>query len=274
MLTFVTTIRHPSHAASYDRIWALLSDMLETLRCQTDPDIQVVIVCDRAMDLPDDPRVRVVELDWPPVDPVISETVYSRRYPILDKGTKYPVAIAAALEMGTDHIMFVDSDDFVACDLAEFVNQNPGTAGWVMDRGYILTPKAFTPFDRFHMRCGTSNIVRADLLGACIPAGLDSSWSPTLIAHAMDDFVMLELFGNHKDHATFFRGWGYTIEAFPVRSAVWNLGTGENVSDIRSDTQKLMETQPEGAVLSDSNRRRFNIPEHRVPDPQLPTRQS
>jgi hypothetical protein len=266
MLTFITTIRHPGHSESYDRVWGLLADTLETLRAQTDPNIQVVVVCDRALDLPTDPRVKVIELDWPPVDPRIALTEFETRFAILDKGTKYPIAIAAALELGTDHIMFVDSDDFVARDLAEAVNSEPAAAGWFIDRGYILTPKAFTPFDDFHMRCGSSNIVRADLLGACIPPGLDSSWQPEFIRSTLDRHVMLDVFGNHKNHAGYFGSMGHTIVPFPTRAAAWNLGTGENVSDIRSDSANLMTSQPDHAVLSDANRVRFTIPDHRRPE--------
>jgi hypothetical protein len=274
MLTFITTIRHPAHSRSYDRVWSLLTDTLETLRAQTDPDIHVVVVCDRPLALPPDDRVRIVELDWPPVEPGPRPSEPLLRYPILDKGRKYAVGIAAALERGTDQIMFVDADDYVARDLAEFVNANAAADGWYMDRGYVLTPKGLMPFDNFHLRCGTSNIVRADLLGVCIPPGLDSSWPPEFISEAMDRHVMLDVFGNHKGHAGYFGSRGYTIKRFPIRSAVWNLGTGENVSDIRSDTAQVMMAQPAGAALSDADRQRFNIPRHRVPAPytSVPTR--
>lgn len=264
MMIFITTVRHPSYSKSYDRVWGLLADTVESLRAQTDPDIGVVVVCDRSLVLPPDDRVRVVELDWPPVDVARAEAVHSTRYPILDKGRKYAVGIAAALETGTDQIMFVDSDDFVACDLAEFVNANAATGGWFMDRGYVLTPKAFTPLDNFHLRCGTSNIVRADLLGALIPAGLDASWPPEFISEAIDHDVLLRVLGNHKSHAAFFGSLGHKISPFPVRSAVWSLGTGENISDIRLDAAHLMKAQPPGAALSESGRRRFNIPEDRA----------
>ena len=121
------------------------------------------------------------------------------------------VAISAALQMGSDHIMFVDADDFVADDLAEFVNANRDAPGWFMNRGYLLTPRAFTPYDSFHMRCGTSNILRADLLAGLVPHGLDAHWPPSLIADALDRYVMLELFGNHKHHARYFGSMGHQI---------------------------------------------------------------
>jgi hypothetical protein len=266
MLTFITTIRHPARSQSYETVWSLLGDTVRSVCAQTDPNFQMVIVCDRALPLTDDPRVHVVTVDWPPVDKGRAHRDFKCRSALLDKGTKYAVGLAHLRHLGSDHVMFVDSDDFVANDVAAFVNQHPEANGWVVDKGYQLTPKAMTELDQFNRLCGTSHIIRFDLLNAGIPAGLDSSWPVDLVMAVMDKGFMIHILGNHQQPGPWLAAEGYPLEPYPSRAAVWHLGTGENVSNLRKQTEYAMRNQPEGfEEVEPSLVARFGIPEYRLP---------
>jgi hypothetical protein len=201
VLTFLTTIRHPARSQSYETVWALLGDTVRSLCAQTDPNFQVVVVCDRAMALSDDPRVHVVTVDWPPVDKNRAHREFKCRSALLDKGTKYAVGLGHLRHLGSDHVMFCDADDFVANDIAAFVNQHPDANGWVMEQGYMLTPKAMTPLDQFNRLCGTSHIIRFNLLNAGIPEHLDQTWPVDLVMAVMDKGFMIHILGNHQQPA-------------------------------------------------------------------------
>lgn len=265
MLTFLTTIRHPARSQSYETVWALLGDTVRSLCAQTDPSFQVVVVCDRAMPLSDDPRVHVVTVDWPPVDKNRAHREFKCRSALLDKGTKYAVGLGHLRHLGSDHVMFCDADDFVANDIAAFVNQHPDANGWVMEQGYMLTPKAMTPLDQFNRLCGTSHIIRFDLLNAGIPEHLDQTWPVDLVMAVMDKGFMIHILGNHQQPGPWLAAEGYPLEAYPSRAAVWHLGTGENVSNIRKQTEYAMRNQPDDPGLDDELRARFTIPGNRMP---------
>ena len=265
MLTFITTVRHPARSTSYENVWSLLRDSVASCCAQTDPDFQVMVVCDRALPLSDDPRVHVVTVDWPPVDKALAHRKYKCRSALLDKGTKYAVGLARLRYLPTDHVMFFDADDFVANDIAAFVNQHPDANGWIMERGYQLTPKAMTPLDRFNRLCGTSHIIRFGLLNPGIPEGLDHTWPVDLVMAVMDRGFMIDILGNHQQPGPWLAAEGHPLEPYPSRAAVWHLGTGENVSNIRKQSEFAMRNQPDDAEFDPALQHRFTIPDHRVP---------
>jgi hypothetical protein len=265
VLTFITTIRHPARSQSYETVWALLRDTVTSLCAQTDPNFQVVVVCDRALPLSEDPRVHVVTVDWPPVDKNRAHREFKCRSALLDKGTKYAVGLGHLRHLGSDHVMFCDADDFVANDIAAFVNQHPEANGWVMERGYMLTPKAMTELDRFNRLCGTSHIIRYDLLNAGIPEHLDPTWPVDLVMAVMDKGFMIHILGNHQQPGPWLAAEGYPLEPYPSRAAVWHLGTGENVSNIRKQSEFAMQSQPDQPGLEDGLQERFTIPDHALP---------
>jgi hypothetical protein len=265
VLTFITTIRHPARSTSYERVWDLLRDTTRSLCAQTDDEFRVVVVCDRARQLSDDPRVHVVTVDWPPVDKKRANGDYKCRSALLDKGTKFAVGLGYVRQLGTDHVMFCDADDFVARDIAAYVNQHPDANGWVLERGYVLTPKALTALDRFNKLCGTSHIIQFELVNAGIPEGLDPTWPVDLVMAVMDKGFLIHILGNHQQAGAWLASEGRPLEAYPSRAAVWHLGTGENVSNIRKQSEFMMRDQPEQLLLPPELQERVTIPDHRVP---------
>ncbi len=62
--------------------------------------------------------------------------------------------------------MMTDNDDWVSPHLAKFVKENPTANGWFFDQGYLYAGGALAYLHprEFFLLCGTSHIIRADLL--------------------------------------------------------------------------------------------------------------
>ena len=70
MVTFITSVRHPLNATSFQRVEALLDRSLRSVSAQTDPDIRVVVCNQR-------PNVRVVDsrIDYHIVTPGLRKKI-------------------------------------------------------------------------------------------------------------------------------------------------------------------------------------------------------
>jgi hypothetical protein len=80
----------------------------------------------------------------------------------------------------------------------------------------------------FHRRCGSSSIVRADLLQ--IPDGLHEQTSlPDVIAMAGEEYL-INMIGAHGRRPSTVGAHGEHLDPLPFGSAIWEIGTGENVS--------------------------------------------
>jgi hypothetical protein len=63
--------------------------------------------------------------------------------------------------------MFVDDDDFLSNRLTAFVEQHPDAAGWTFTDGWRVNVErraVRAHHGDFHLQCGSSHIVRTDLL--------------------------------------------------------------------------------------------------------------
>ena len=81
--------------------------------------------------------------------------------------------------------------------------------------------------DRFWSYCGSSHILRSDLLP--VPKlGLTPSISTVL--DAIDRFYLKRILGCHLDYASYFEQRGLKLAPLPFIGAVWHTDTGENAS--------------------------------------------
>ena len=165
-LAFVTSLRHPRNSHDYRVVERQLSTSLASWMRQSSPRFHVVVVGNVEPPLPDDPRVHFIEVGFPP--PSEAEGPRTGIAAVLrDKGTKLAIGLRAVRASGAQHVMFVDSDDFVSNRLAEFVSQHPDAAGWTFTDGWRINieRRALRPHrGDFHLQCGSSHIVRTDLL--------------------------------------------------------------------------------------------------------------
>jgi hypothetical protein len=235
VLGFVTSLPHPVNCASYDRRCELLGDTLHSVLAQTDPDITVVVVANEPPvggHLPDDPRVEVVLVDFPPPHkpegtPVITDAMYA------DKGGKLSVGTAAARRSGADYIMWVDSDDFVSDRIAAFVRSADGAPGWYSDAGFfhVQGSRTVTPVEHdFHQRNGSTHVLRADLTG--VPETIEPTLTRNEVIDAVGRKRVRSIMGDHKWIVAFYEELGTPLAPMPFPAAIWEIGTGENFSRI------------------------------------------
>lgn len=168
MLGFVTSVRHPDNSHDYAAVEALLGDTLRSWSRQDSDQWVGVIVANREPSFALPAQVRFVEVDFPPPSPVKGPRTGIPAV-LRDKGTKLAVGLGVARSLGVSHVMFADADDFVSRRLASQVASDPDAPGWTVTHGwrYNAERSSVRKHDGdFHLQCGTSHIVRADLYPA------------------------------------------------------------------------------------------------------------
>ncbi len=224
MLTFVIPVRHHATAKDWRAIRTRMAVTLRSLRAQDSDDWNAVIVANHGADLPVDlRRCDVVRVDLAPnaLDPSAGqEAVWQaiRR----DKGRRLLKGLLHARTMGMlrGHVMVVDYDDMVSRRLAGFVAQDPHASGWYVNAGYMFSGERllFSYPREFFELCGTSHIVRADLLD--LPADED---------HATEAYVSRTL-GSHKFIKRDLEARGTPLAPLPFPGAIYRMGHGDTAS--------------------------------------------
>ncbi len=216
MLTFVVPVRHPANARDWSLVRRNLSDTARSIAAQRDPRWQAVVVANEGADLPDLPAgVSVARVDFAP-NPSYAlhafplEEVYEAVR--ADKGRRVLAGLIATRPVG--HVMVVDDDDFVSRDLAGHAANAPEAPGWWLETGYVWADggRLVYRLDGFSELCGTSHVVRADLLPR-----------PETLAKA-DDREVRRLLGSHKFIRTVAAERGTPLRPLPFRGAVYRVG--------------------------------------------------
>lgn len=246
VLTFLISLRHPTNSADYDRVERLARRTLRSLEAQTDRRCEAVVVANRLLALPPglSMDVRTVVVDFP-APSIHRGPSTGREAVLLDKGTKLAVASSVAR---SGHVMFVDADDFVNVGMTAFVGGHPQSGGWYVDEGLVVEEKSGLcyPVHRFNELCGTSLIIRRDLL-PCIRFTPGTSQEDLLRQH--DERTIKETFGSHR-----YLAKRLSLQPLPLMGAAYAVGTGEN----HSGKQMVRLGRP----LSGDTARRFGIEAH------------
>lgn len=168
MLTFVIPVRHPQNTTVWPQLKARLVQTMAAIARQDHGAWRAVVVANAGADLPPLPdgiAVKRVDFAPNPFQRTIEEdreAYYDAiRY---DKGRR--ILAGMLHDRDTDYYMVVDEDDFVSNRLARFVNQHGGAPGWRFRKSYVWGDggKWLYRHPAFHKFCGTSHIVRADLM--------------------------------------------------------------------------------------------------------------
>jgi hypothetical protein len=261
MIAFVGAVRHPLNCNSYDRVLVLLEATLLSICSQTNNEFKVIIACNEIIQF-DSPLIRqhveFVVVNFPP--PSHERSAKTGREAIRkDRSTKYVVGILAAQRFEPDYIMIFDTDDYVSPEIAEFANRHSDKSrGWYIEKGYVMDhqdERRLWMVKDFHKICGTSLIIRNDLLVE--PKGdeqveittetgsteiiypketiLSGRITPTStqdeIFAQLDNVFLHYILGAHRWTADY-----YKLMPLPFPGAIWNWNTGENHGDIRRMT--------------------------------------
>ena len=209
----------------------LLDQSLRSVCRQTDPDFRVVVVHNSMPEVEfSDPRVSYHAVGFPP-----ASTRRTHRLGLLeshlDKGVKLAVGVSVAHQMNADHVMMFDADDYVHSGLAEYANARVGHPGWYFAEGFIHTAGTsmvnHVP-DGFHLKNGSTAMLRADLLG--VPDGIRVDSTKAEVIDAIEDEHLCHLLGGHGLWEEHLATRGHRMEALPFPGAMWVIGTGENLS--------------------------------------------
>lgn len=179
-LTFIIPVRHQNSIADWDSARDRIDATLRSIAAQDNPHWSCVIVANRGAVLPptDDPRIKTCRVDLPlPAlpDRAVDRHGYEEAVRA-DKGRRILYGLLQARPQG--HVMVVDYDDLVSRRLAQTVADNADAPGWYLETGYLYDGQGFIyRAHDFDTICGTSFIVRADLLR--LPesvAAADENW--------------------------------------------------------------------------------------------------
>lgn len=230
MLVFVTSLRHPQNSNSYDRVEALLEKTLASVCAQTCDDFRVIVVCHRIPNIKFDDRfVEFVVVDFPPPSslPGPQTGIQTVR---LDKGSKLLAGILAARKLNPKYLMIFDADDRVSNRLAAYVHAHPNENGWYFFEGYTHTDQGLLikKKNNFHLRCGTSHIVRFDVLLMGEPT-IETKDQRQILNYFGERFTK-HIVGCHMTIKNYFESLDAPLKPLPFPGAVWVLNTGENHS--------------------------------------------
>ncbi len=227
MLTFITSVRHPDTAENYQRVEALLQGTLDSIGSQLDRRFRIVVVGNAAPSFAMPAHAEFEAVDFPA--PAFRGSARDDRAGLLrDKGSKLAVALLVTKRHGdTSHVMVVDADDYVSNRIAGWVNARPDAPGWYVDHGFMLSARdgVIRPVDRFNERCGTSLIMRHDLLP--LP-DIEPTASQDAVVEALGAFTVDELLGSHRVAVAHLGDRGTVLEPLPFAGAVYVVGTGQN----------------------------------------------
>jgi hypothetical protein len=162
MLVFVIPLKSPQASKSWEHVSKLFERCVKSVCNQTPPNFRVIVVCNEKPQLEfSHPHITYLEVDFPP--PKEKESINNKR---TDKGRKILAGLIHANQFSPSHTMAVDADDCVSKHLAKFVNQNPDTNGWFVNRGYKYQDGSefiYIKYRNFYKMCGSCNIIRYDL---------------------------------------------------------------------------------------------------------------
>lgn len=230
MLIFIIPVIHPEKCSNYRKVSNILNNTLFSVCNQLDPDFRVIVVCNKKPDLTiNNDKIEIIEVDFPlPPSPTCLDDRHSHVY--RDKGSKVLVGLLNAAKYKPTHYMVMDHDDFVSNKLSGYIKNNPKHNGWFFSEGYVYSniTKIIALKKNFQSYCGTSHIIRSDLLTT--HDNIQTNPSYNIIQNNIDNYYLLKILGNHNDHLKYFAEKGTPLSPLPFIGSIWNLDTGDNCS--------------------------------------------
>jgi hypothetical protein len=215
LLTFVIPVRHHASVADWGALQPIMAATFRSVAAQAGGMWRLIVVANRGAELPALPRnAELVEVDFerPALPPRNADPERHLNLTLLDKGRRVLAGLLHARPTG--HVMVVDYDDLVSNRLAAFVASDPEAYGWSLGSGYFYAggEEAIFLGGQFHRHCGTSHIVRADLLE------LPSEFG------AADDTQVLRWLGEHVFIRADLRERGTPLDLLPFPGALYRIG--------------------------------------------------
>ena len=215
-VTFIIPVRHQDNSSDWGRLKSNLSQTINSISAQTNPNWKAIIVANEGADLPLLPvGFEVVYVQFPP-NPMHEQQGCDKEvfYDAvrLDKGSR--ILMGMLHVQNTSFYMVVDDDDFISNKLVDFASKNETANGWVINHGYIWGDggKLLCLHNDFNSFCGTSLIIRSNLYH--LPGNFKS---------ASADYIKTML-GSHVKIRKILSDNKTPLANLPFRGAVYRIG--------------------------------------------------
>lgn len=219
MLLFLVPLKSSKVSNSWDNTCLLLERCLRSICAQTHADFKVLVICHEKPQLTfQHAAIEFLSVDFPRPKPVDYNESFPMKEPNRDKHKKVLFGLLHAQTLMPSHVVFMDADDLVSQNLVAFVNQNVNEPGWYIGQGFEYiegSEKLVFIKERFYGKCGSSHIVRFDLLEKIV-----QTTSIETVDHR---------FLHHQDVRRFVKDQGATLAPLPFPGAVYVTNHGENV---------------------------------------------
>lgn len=236
MLVFVVPLKSKKKSKSWQLVSCLLERCLKSICNQTLPNFKVIVVCNERPELNfHHPSVTYLEVNFS-----IEKKTKSINYKgnETDKNRKIYTGLLYAERFNPSYICLVDADDCVSRRLVEFVNKNPQSNGWFINKGYEYKERSKSVFRRkknFHLRCGTSHIIRFEAL------------KPLIQCTRFSDIDWKFLY--HQDIVNIMKAKKCVLDELPFEGAIKIVDNGENIVDQESIFLKIISNRPTEKIL-------------------------
>lgn len=219
MLLFLLPLKSSKVSNTWDVTCQLIERALRSACAQTSPDFKVLVVCHEQPELAfQHPQIEYLSVDFPAPSPINYEDEYPMREARRDKHRKVLAGILHSQQHPPSHVMMVDADDLVSNRLAAFVSKNTTEPGWYIEKGFEYfegSGQLFPISKRFYGKCGSSHIVRFDILEK--------------IAQTTSIEEIHHRFLHHQDVQKFVAQQGFSLAPLPFPGAVYITNHGDNM---------------------------------------------
>ena len=220
MLIFIIPVKSKLASNSWATVSSLFERTLRSVCNQTSPNFRVIVVCHEKPFISfEHESVKYITVDFPPPD-LIGDPTENRTRKQTDRAKKLWLGLVYAESLNPSHIMFVDSDDCISRRLAAHVDENSQNNGWYISRGFEYPSKGeiVYPKSKFYTKCGTSNIIRYDLLQPLLETHLDR-------VRAQNG----ALYRRHQHQGKYFANAGNPLLPLPFQGAIYVTEHGDNI---------------------------------------------
>jgi hypothetical protein len=241
MIGIITCIRHPKSAKNFNRIRALLIGTLRTLENQTSKEFKFYIVCNKGSDISIESNINYevieVSIDCPESVEVVDDiTEEAFNHTVRkDKGSKYYFGLQQARNDCMDYVMFIDADDFLHCNVVEYIEKNRNIYdGLIVDKGYSYsnTSRFLGEMRKFNKTCGTCNSYSMKILDKYILPD-KFKCQGDMLDLVNNDFIF-KVLGSHLNGVEFVKSENGKVDFFPFYASIYLIDNGENVSNNNS----------------------------------------
>jgi hypothetical protein len=215
MVRFIVPLQSPKVSGNWEKVSRLCNLTLKSIVAQTNPNFEVVLVCNEPpLKYEDHPQIKVILTDLP-------APMEEGQPRMKDKWKKVRIGLAYYLRSPDSYYVVVDADDRVNNQLVEFVLKVDYKPGWYFDKGLIYDwgfPWFYKRL-RFDLICGTSSVVFCPT--NLLPTGADDV--------AEQCFIVTYGHTRIKDY---FDSRSKPLKPLPFYGSVYILNTGENDSGL------------------------------------------